>query len=94
MSRNDSPIQPPPQADDEAFARLARRIAELEGQGSAEDDIRALQDELAGLTRAFDQLRQYATVDLKQQVADYMNAMAAVARLGDSGTPARGLKDG
>ena len=64
-------------ADELDWRHLARQQLQLQAQAQdTQQAVQALAADISGLKQAFDQLHRYATVELKRQVADYVNALS------------------
>lgn len=75
-------------ADGAPWRHLAAQQMQLQAQlQQTQQAVGALGAELAELKHAFGHLHHYATVDLKRQVADYVNALAAAQRTHATHTP-------
>jgi hypothetical protein len=79
MSADASPASAPAEAS--SWVHLARRQMAVEAELDAtRQAVQCLAQEMAQVRRAMDHLHLYATVDLKRQVADYVNALTEAQR--------------
>jgi hypothetical protein len=76
-----APSPGPASTEGSSWVHLARRQMAVEAElGATRQAVQSLGQELAQLRHAMDQLHLYATVDLKRQVADYVNALTDAQR--------------
>jgi len=64
--------------------RLAQRVLALEQARVTQAGLAALAREVADLRSRQDELHRFTTVDLKREVADYVNAFASITHAGDA----------
>jgi len=64
--------------------RLAQRVLALEQARATQAGLAALAREIADLRSRQDELHRFTTVDLKREVADYVNAFSSIMHAGDA----------
>jgi len=64
--------------------RLAQRVLALEQARATQAGLAALAREVAELRSRQEELHRFTTVDLKREVADYVNAFASIMHAGDA----------